>query len=404
MTGILVSVRKLALGESGDITAVPQMKNSAGRWVTAPRPQKATRWKARTYIRGFEGGRSEITRYARSRRAAETALTDAVREFLRAGDAQLTANMSLVAAGELWLDQVDRPGSGMSRRTIADYAGIWKSYVGGVGSSIRQLTLAQANDPQRLRLFLQSVADTRGTVSARKTKALLSNVLEYAVANDVLADNAMRRVRAVKAKTPKPKERDHTRAMTRAERDHVIAVADEAAAEEGLNPRATRKRQTTADLIAFLAGTGVRIDEARRLRWSDVHLDQARVYIRGTKSQMSDRRLNLPTWLVQRLSKRADRMGTQGFVFASPAYLDEPEIPWDQSNSSGAVRDALDAAGLNWAIPHTFRRTVASLLDQAGAPIASIADQLGHADVSMTARVYLGRDLKGDKSELAAML
>ena len=42
--------------------------------------------------------------------------------------------------------------------------------------------------------------------------------------------------------------------------------------------------------------------------------------------------------------------------------------------------------------------------DTAGAPIASIADQLGHADVSMTARVYLGRDLKGDKSELAALL
>jgi hypothetical protein len=42
------------------------------------------------------------------------------------------------------------------------------------------------------------------TVSAQKTKALLSNVLEYAVTNDVLTDNAMRRVRAVKAKAPKP--------------------------------------------------------------------------------------------------------------------------------------------------------------------------------------------------------
>jgi len=312
--------------------------------------------------------------------------------------------MYLVRGGELWLDQIDRPDSGMSRRTIVDYAGLWKSYVGGPDSALRRLTLAQVNDPQRLRLFLQGIADSRGTVSAQKTKALLSNVLEYAVANDVLPDNAMRRVRAVKAKTPKPKAHDHTRAMTRAERDYVIAVADEAVAKEGLNPRATRKRQTTADLIAFLAGTGVRIDEARRLRWSDVHLSQARVYIRGTKSQMSDRRLNLPIWLVQRLSERAGRTGTEGLVFASPAYLNEPEIPWDQSNSSAAVRDALDAAGLTWAIPHTFRRTVASLLDQAGAPIASIADQLGHADVSMTARVYLGRDLKGDKSELAALL
>ena len=312
--------------------------------------------------------------------------------------------MSLVAAGQLWLDQIDRPDSGMSRRTIIDYAALWKSYVGGSDSTLRQLTLAQANDPQRLRLFLQGIADTRGTVSAQKTKALLSNVLEYAVANDVLTDNAMRRVRAVKAKAPKPKARDHTRAMTRSERDHVIGVAYEAAAKEGLNPRATRKRQTTADLVAFLAGTGVRIDEARQLRWSDVHIGQARVYIRGTKSQMSDRRLSLPTWLTQRLTERAQLTGTQGLVFASPAYLNEPEIPWDQSNSSGAVRKALDDAGLTWAIPHTFRRTVASLLDQAGAPIASIADQLGHADVSMTARVYLGRDLKGDKSELAALL
>jgi integrase len=37
-------------------------------------------------------------------------------------------------------------------------------------------------------------------------------------------------------------------------------------------------------------------------------------------------------------------------------------------------------------------------------PIARIADQLGHSDVSMTARVYLGRDLKGDKGDLARIL
>jgi integrase len=59
---------------------------------------------------------------------------------------------------------------------------------------------------------------------------------------------------------------------------------------------------------------------------------------------------------------------------------------------------------LTWAVPHTFRRTVATLLDQANLPIARIADQLGHSDVSMTARVYLGRDLKGDKRDLARVL
>jgi hypothetical protein len=43
----------------------------------------------------------------------------------------------------------------------------------------------------------------------------------------------------------------------------------------------------------------------------------------------------------------------------------------DQSNSAGAVRAALDACGLTWAVPHTFRRTVAPLLDQANLPIAA---------------------------------
>ena len=170
-----------------------------------------------------------------------------------------------------------------------------------------------------------------------------------------------------------------------------------------MNARTRRKRRATADLIAFLAGTGARIDEARRVRWQDVNLEQGRVYLRGTKSETSDRWLNLLDWLVGQLAARAADCGAGGYVFAAPAQRD-PERVWDQSNSAGAVRAALDACGLTWAVPHTFRRTVATLLDQANLPIARIADQLSHSDVSMTARVYLGRDLKGDKRDLARVL
>jgi integrase len=106
---------------------------------------------------------------------------------------------------------------------------------------------------------------------------------------------------------------------------------------------------------------------------------------------------------VGRLAERVTECGTEGYVFAAPARRD-PERVWDQSNSAGSVRAALDACGLTWAVPHTFRRTVATLLDQANLPIARIADQVGHSDVSMTARVYLGRDLKGDKRDLVQVL
>jgi len=205
---------------------------------------------------------------------------------------------------------------------------------------------------------------------------------------------------------------------------------------EGLDPRSIRKREVTADLVGFMVGTGVRIGEARGLRWEHVDLVIGFVRLHGTKSRASRRRLDLPDWLVERLNARvervaqhhreaakhakrsetntraenvawmlaqADNVGVEGYVFSSPAHL-ENERTWDQSNSSNAARALLDGAGLSWAIPHTFRRTVATRLGEAGAPLAQIADQLGHADPSMTASVYLGRDFEGDKSSLAVLL
>jgi len=396
-------VRNLELGESGDVSVTAQYKNSAGRWVAAPRPQKATRWKARVYVRGHDGVRQEIVRFGPTRREAEASLEAAVAAVFRGADAVINPTMPLLEAGEYWLKQIARPDSGLGARTIADYSWTWQKYVDSPTSSLRGLTLQQANDPQRLRGFLQRVAEAHGSASAKKAKSVLHGVIGYAVDNGVLTSDATRQVRTVTSTAAKSTERDHTRAMTRSERDHIIEATLLAAREPGLNPRTRRKRRATADLIAFLAGTGARIDEARRVRWQDINLEGGRVYLRGTKSETSDRWLNLPDWLVEQLVKRAADCGAEGYVFAAPAGRDSERV-WDQSNSAGAVRAALDACGLTWAVPHTFRRTVATLLDQANLPIARIADQLGHSDVSMTARVYLGRDLKGDKSDLARVL
>jgi integrase len=42
---------------------------------------------------------------------------------------------------------------------------------------------------------------------------------------------------------------------------------------------------------------------------------------------------------------------------------------------------------------HTFRRTVATRLDDAGLSARQIADHLGHAKPSMTQDVYMGRNV-----------
>ena len=106
--------------------------------------------------------------------------------------------------------------------------------------------------------------------------------------------------------------------MTRTERDRVVQQSYDAAQLPGLNPRTRRKR---------LAGTGVRIDEARRLRWDQVDLNIGRAYIRGTKSDSADRWINLPRWLVPRLSTRAERDGTRDLTGDPPRSGKSPDRP-----------------------------------------------------------------------------
>jgi integrase len=71
-------------------------------------------------------------------------------------------------------------------------------------------------------------------------------------------------------------------------------------------------------------------------------------------------------------------------------------------SSTGTIREASNVrnrawnpfkqrAGFEWVTFRTFRKTVATLLDEAGLTARQIADILGHARPSMTQDVYMGR-------------
>jgi hypothetical protein len=63
----------------------------------------------------------------------------------------------------------------------------------------------------------------------------------------------------------------------------------------------------------------------------------------------------------------------------------------DPSNTRRALRGARGSDGFAWVTSHVFRRTCATILDQSGLSPRAVADQLGHAQVSMTQNFYLGR-------------
>jgi hypothetical protein len=110
-------VRRLELGESGDVSVTAQCKNNSGRWIAVSRPQKA-RSDARLRLRAcHDGVRQEIVRLGRTRHEAEAALEAAVAAVLHGTDAVLSRGMPLLKAGEYRLQQIARPDSGLSART-----------------------------------------------------------------------------------------------------------------------------------------------------------------------------------------------------------------------------------------------------------------------------------------------
>jgi integrase len=56
---------------------------------------------------------------------------------------------------------------------------------------------------------------------------------------------------------------------------------------------------------------------------------------------------------------------------------------------------------LDWITSHSFRRTTATILDDAGQSARQIADQLGHARPSLTQDVYMGRRAKNPAAAAA---
>lgn len=80
------------------------------------------------------------------------------------------------------------------------------------------------------------------------------------------------------------------------------------------------------------------------------------------------------------------------------ARLDQPLFPdvlggfRDPANVRRELRDARgDDEALAWITSHTFRRTAATILDEASLTGRLIADQLGHTRPSMTQDIYMGR-------------
>lgn len=86
--------------------------------------------------------------------------------------------------------------------------------------------------------------------------------------------------------------------------------------------------------------------------------------------------------LLKRRHERLSKFTT--LLFPTPLMR-----PRDPSNTQREIRERRDDLGYPDLSTHSFRKTVATILDKAGLSATEIADYLGHENPSITQDVYM---------------
>jgi len=131
-------------------------------------------------------------------------------------------------------------------------------------------------------------------------------------------------------------------------------------------------------LFALLYGTGIEVSTALRLAFRDVDLPRREIRARGTKTHTRDRIVRVADWAWPFLAPVLRGKLPAASLFPG---LDR----WDAGHEH---RKHLKALGLEHHRLHDARHFYAIRAVRAGTPYELVARQLGHADVTMVAKVY----------------
>ncbi|MDI3211689.1 site-specific integrase [Arthrobacter sp. AL12] len=320
---------------------------------------------------------------------AEQTLISALKErAMPAGD-DVTPDTRLNRLAEVWwLEFMDLDRAINTQRR---YREVLDSYVGpGVGGlTVREATVS------RLDRFLKATTAKHGSATAKLAKTVLSAMLGLAARHGAVGANPLRDVAKV------PTNHKDVRALT---------VEEAAALRTGLRqwqrdskPRGRKRPDDLLDVVDVMLATGTRIGEALALRWKDVDLKSARptltvtgtvIYVQGQgmtiqehpKSTNSRQRYYLPPFAVEMLLRRqVQQLEATSWDVVFPSSTGTLRDP---GNFRKQWRSARDDIGFKWVTPHTFRKSVGTLLANAEG-MASASAQLGHSNEQITSRHYV---------------
>lgn len=360
--------------------------------VSGPSP-----FMARVRFRGFDGRVRFVERRAKTARAAKKALRAELEEQLRRGPGtQLSPSSTFEDVAKLWLARVEQL-AGMGQRSPATVETYRRQLEGHVLPRVGGLKLRELSTPVVDRVILD-LHQNVGAATARTCRSIISGIMGLAVRQGAVLANPTREIERLEGQA-----RREPRALT---------AEEQALWFLGLGQDEVAQRQDLVDFSAFLLATGLRIGEALAVLWEEVDLDAGlltvsstliRVTGKGllrkrTKSKAGQRVLMLPRWCTVMLRQRTEI----GVAPYEPVFATADAGFRDPRNVSRNLAMARERLGFGWVTAHSWRKTMATVLDTNGASARMIADQLGHSRVSMSLDFYVGRK-SADPRVLAAL-
>jgi integrase len=293
----------------------------------------------------------------------------------------------------VWLEDLDLEGK-LAPSTRALYERNMRQLVMPVfeGYALREITVRKVDQ------FIKRLAMNKSYSMAKQARTVLSLAFGLAVRYDALEKNPVRDT----ARLRKPPS--EAMALTAAQVDAIRAAVRGWRRGPGFSgpPPDGQLEQ----IIEVMLGTSARIGEVLAIRKCDVDVTNspATVRISGTivspsgkpthrqphpKTQKSTRTVSVPSFTAAVLRDQLVKIASDEAEHL--IFFSRNGTPLTTNNIRRRLRAVLDEAGIEGVTPHSFRRTVATVIDRAvGADLA--AELLGHTSSKITREHYIQPD------------
>lgn len=369
------------IGTFGDITYV---KVAGGRV------------RARTRFRDDDGHVRRVSATGASNKDAERNLKKVLAQRAsHVATGEITGDSSFAKLVEVWLEDLDLENK-IAPSTRALYERNMRQLVmPAFGSYIlREITVRKVDQ------FIKTLATTKSYSTAKQARTVLSLAFGLAVRYDAIAKNPVRDTTRLR------KPPSQAMALTATQVDAIrVAVRGWRRGPGVPGPPPDGQLE---QIIEAMLGTSARIGEVLAIRKRDVDVtgSPATVRLCGTivspagkpthrqphpKTAKSSRTVSVPSFTAEVLRERLVTIASEDRDHL--IFYTRNGTPLTTNNVRRRLRSVMAEAGIEGVTPHSFRRTVATMLDRAGGADLA-AEMLGHTSSEITKAHYIEPDEK----------